>query len=216
MSEEERSLHSNTPDDEKHEKSISQWLARPQTMIALSAVVLSVCGLFVATYETQLLRQHQRASVWPHVEVQPSLATDRVRLMVQNTGVGPARIQAATLTINGQQQDGWEDMILYALDEPAAVNAYQSLINGRVLPAGSAQETIFTVGLEDGGAASTLVPVLRNEILEGNLDIELCYCSVYEDCWTTSMQDIVRRSQGVESTPSREVNNCRAIPQSGI
>ncbi len=47
----------------------STWIMLPQTLIGLSAVLLSVCGLFIAIYEASLIRQAQRASVWPYVEV---------------------------------------------------------------------------------------------------------------------------------------------------
>ena len=216
MSEEERSQRSATQNDRIREESFSQWLARPQTMIGLSAVLLSVCGLFVATYEATLLRQHQRASVWPHVEVTASLTAERVRLMVQNTGVGPARVRAAAVTVDGQRQDSWDDVIRTTLEEPGTVNAYHSLINGRVLPSGFPEETIFTLAVDDGGAASALVPALRREILEGSLDVELCYCSVYDECWTASMQDVIKRLRGVEALRSRQTDSCLDMPVSAI
>lgn len=42
------------------------WVAQPETMIGLAAIVPSVCGLFVSTYETSLMRRHRHASVWPY------------------------------------------------------------------------------------------------------------------------------------------------------
>lgn len=195
---------------------MSKWLSRPETMIGLSAVLLSVCGLFISMYEARLLRAHQRASVWPHVEVTPSLRTDGVTLMVRNTGVGPARIEAAAVTVNGERHDNWEAVIRRVLDEPARVNAYHSLINGRVLPAAADGEVIFEVGADGGGAGPGLLTALRDEIMEGNLDVELCYCSVYDECWTTRMQDVVNRLRGAGVERSREVNDCRRWPTSGI
>ena len=216
MSEEPRHQQSAADDERNREESLSQWLRRPQTMIGLSAVVLSLCGLFVATYEAMLLRQHQRASVWPHVEVHASLTPDRVRLMVQNTGVGPARIRAAAVTFDGQRYDDWEGVFRTILDERGTLNAYQSLISGRVLPSGSPEETILLVAVDDGDAAPALVSALRSEIIDGNFDVELCYCSVYEECWTTSMQDIINRMRGVDAAGSRQIDSCRDSPSSGI
>lgn len=73
-------------------------------------------------------------------EVHPSLTAGRVRLMVQNTGVGPARVRAAAVTVNDQRQDSWDDVMRSILEEPGTVDAYHSLINGRILPSGSPQE----------------------------------------------------------------------------
>jgi len=53
----------------RDDESFTDWLLEPQTLIALSAVLLSVCGLFVSLYETSLMRQEQRASVWPRVSI---------------------------------------------------------------------------------------------------------------------------------------------------
>ena len=39
-----------------HKSEFSDWIRSPQTMIALSAVILSVCGLFISMYEASLIR----------------------------------------------------------------------------------------------------------------------------------------------------------------
>lgn len=44
-------------DTEDHKSEFSDWIRSPQTMIALSAVLLSVCGLFISIYETTLIRE---------------------------------------------------------------------------------------------------------------------------------------------------------------
>lgn len=82
----------------------SKWITRPETLIGLSALLLSLCGLFIAIYEASLIRQSQRASVWPYVEVGGTINPDRISLRVQNTGVGPARIRAAAVTYKGETQ----------------------------------------------------------------------------------------------------------------
>lgn len=45
--------HENDPEehsegDNRPDESFSEWIAEPQTMIGLSAVLLSLCGLFVS------------------------------------------------------------------------------------------------------------------------------------------------------------------------
>ncbi len=76
-------------DTEDHKSTFSEWIRSPQTMIALSAVLLSVCGLFISIYETSLIREQQLASVWPNVEVSPSINDGDLKIFVQNTGIGP-------------------------------------------------------------------------------------------------------------------------------
>jgi hypothetical protein len=85
-----------------------------------------------------------------------------------------------------------------------------------VLPAGSPQETIFSVAVEDGDAAPALVRALGREILAGSVNVEVCYCSVYEQCWTASAQELVNRRRGVKTDGSRRVESCSGMPVSGI
>ncbi|MEM6337563.1 MAG: hypothetical protein AAF752_13415, partial [Bacteroidota bacterium] len=50
-----------------------RWYQNAEMVVALSALVLSLCGISVALYEASLIRQAQRASVWPNIEVGASL-----------------------------------------------------------------------------------------------------------------------------------------------
>lgn len=202
--------------DKSGRESLGRWLVRPQTMIALSAVVLSVCGLFVSLYEASLIRRHHRASVWPHVAATVSLRSNAVRFFVQNTGVGPARIRAATVTVDGETKEDWEDVIRSILDDPGRVGAYQSLINGQVLPPSSPEETIFEVTRDTADAASEVVPAFRQSVLDGRLDVEVCYCSVYDECWTSSMQNVVFRARGIDAPLSEPIESCQGLAVSGI
>ncbi len=197
--------------------SFSSWIVRPQSLIALAAVVLSLCGLFIAIYEASLLREQQRASVWPYVEVGPSLTRERFEVRVRNAGVGPARIRAAAVSRDGETTETWLELIRRVGVDPAQVSEYFSLIHGRVIPSDSEAEAIFRVTEEDGPAAVELVEQLSRETYEGRIDVELCYCSVYDECWTSNLQDIVQRLQGVEpSVGDRAVDNCDSAPRSAI
>lgn len=194
----------------------SKWIARPQSIIALSALLLSVCGVFIAIYEAALVRRQQRASVWPYVEVSASLTRERIELRVQNTGVGPAQVRAAAVSQDGETRKGWADLIRGAGVGPLEVDTYYSLIRGRVLPRDSSPEVIFRLTEEGGVAAPALIALLRREMLEGRLDVEVCYCSVFEECWTSSLQDVLRRSRGEPASSERAVKSCDRAPQSGI
>lgn len=195
--------------------SFFKWITHPQMLVGLSALLLSFCGLFIAIYEASLIRQAQRASVWPHVEVVPSTSQDTVKLIVQNTGVGPARIRAAAVTYEGETLAGWSELIRRTTgEEPDGF--YRNLINGRVLSGDSPQEVIFRVSGKNGAAARATVPPLGREILEGTVDVTVCYCSVYDECWTTSMQDVLGRLRGEAPRGTQEVSTCDAAEHSGI
>ena len=199
----------------------SMWIMRPQTLIGLSALLLSLCGLSIAIYEASLIRQAQRASVWPYVEVSPRIQRDRISLIMQNTGVGPARIRAAAVTYKGETQANWSDLIRSVVrDDTVRVrvrNLYTSFVNGRVFPPDSRQETIFRVVADSGVTTPAVITLLEDAIFDERVDVAVCFCSVYEECWITNLQDRIRRLRG-DAMPdeSREVDDCDSMHRSGI
>lgn len=202
--------------EDKEPSSFARWLARPQTLIALSALLLSLCGLFISIYEASLIRKAQRASVWPHVEVTASMVQGSVRLWAQNTGVGPARVRTAAVTYNDETLDHWLHLIRKAVGEEAEDgDVYKSMIGGRVLPADSPKELIFAMTIERG-AAGEATDQLQRQIYTGAVDVRLCYCSVYDQCWTSSLQDVLQRVRGLEAPGALAVDDCDTAESSRI
>ncbi len=233
MSEDEQ--HQSTEDNSEHNdrRSFSDWLFEPQTMIGLSAVLLSVCGLFISLYEASLIRQEQRASVWPHVQVGVSFRSDTVSFHAQNAGVGPARIRAAAAKYKGQTKASWEDFLQHferdtnleeRIDGEPDVDRYQDFINGNVLPPNSPMDDIFRLtAVEEDSASREVLQALRQRVEEGIIDITLCYCSVYEECWATSLQSQYVRTQSQEGNTrsnaphgTRRVESCEGRDNSEI
>ncbi|HEY4132760.1 MAG TPA: hypothetical protein VGM50_19255 [Gemmatimonadaceae bacterium] len=63
-------------------------------LIAIAAVFTSVVAVALGAYSAYLQRAHDRAEVWPRVEIglweSPKVAV----IQVLNTGIGPARIES--------------------------------------------------------------------------------------------------------------------------
>lgn len=195
--------------------SFSAWVRMPQTIVALSALLLSFCGLFIALYEASLVRRAQRASVWPYVEVSGSINPGSVAIRVRNSGVGPARVQNAAILYEDGALRNWKEMLRVLGVDRAPGTDYQSLIGNRVLPSDSDEELVFKITREPEHA-DTLDP-LSQALLAGNLDIEICFCSVFDECWVTFLQDVIGRSRlDKEPVGSRPVDGCEGRPASGI
>ena len=203
---------------EKTRSTFSKWLSRPETLVGLSAVLVSFCALFISIYEASLIRQSQRASVWPHVEIGASMTNEGVYLYLRNTGIGPARIESGSVTFNGEIQKNWLDVMRSVLGEQAEGMSFtQSLINGRVFPSNSEPETIFGLTIERSGVDDEAISRFSHAILDGTIDVTICYSSVYNEHWTSSLQDVLGRSRGVQATESLgEVNSCDMTQRSGI
>ncbi len=201
-------------DTRVHKRSVFR---QPEMLVAIAAIVLSICGLFIALYEASIARRAERASVWPHIEVSTSVRGSRVEIRVQNTGVGPARINAANLTYNGNVMTDWT-ALLQALDiELASVSRSYSLIGGRVLGADAGAETMLVVDIADASADPVASQRLAAAILDSSVDVTLCYCSVYDECWIARLQELLERRRGGRLPEAEQrVPECSALPQSAI
>lgn len=200
-------------------ESFREWIGRPQVLVGLSALVLSLCGLFISIYETRIVREEQRASVWPHVEVGTSVNAERVRFHVRNTGVGPARIRAAAVLHRGDTLSGWEEMLRRVADGPLGLTGRSfSLINGAVLPPNAPREEIFELTTDDVSSPEGLVDELRQAVLDGDVDVTTCYCSVYDECWKADLQELLARHRGERSSlpETGRVESCEGAAVSGI
>jgi hypothetical protein len=155
-------------------------------LVGVSAVVIGVCALGVSLYEASLMREQQRAAVLPILELGRSFyvtpedeGTEKWHLSfsAENVGIGPARIVEFVVTVDGKPQPTWGEAIRAMLDRKGEARYGQSTINGRTIPP-SRSVTIFE--LAD--------PSLAQDIMQRfeRLDFSACYCSVFDECWTTS------------------------------
>lgn len=207
-------------DRDEDRQSFLEWMKHAQVLVGLSAVLLSLCGPGVSIYEAHLMRRAQRASVWPYVEIGASVESDRVSVFVQNTGVGPAPIRAAEVTLGGRRMASWAEVL--GSVTPAATPTpvvFQSLLNGRVLPSGSTRAPVFVVQVDSGGVGRPVVDSLRAALLgappDKALDVTLCYCSVYEECWTSDLLRTLGRKGG-EPGAEHRVASCDDMERSAI
>lgn len=154
----------------------AKWYQKSDMIVALSAIVVSVAAVGVGVYSAYIERSFARASTWPHLEVfrsfnyEPALYS----LLVNNQGTGPAIIHYAILEQDGAQYVSWNAWVEDQFPVPQSYFT-QSHIGSRVLSTGQSV-TVFT----------TTAPDLARAIRKADdVNLTLCYCSVYEECWLT-------------------------------
>jgi len=159
---------------------------QPEMLVGISAVIIGLCALGVSLYETSLMREEQRAAVMPLLELsrsyywQPGESPEtepRLLLHAENVGIGPARVLNFQVTVDGDPQPTWEAAIrqLLALQEPVSYG--QSTINGRTIPP---DRSVTMMDLNDTELTGQIVAEFDR------LDFEACFCSIFDECWTTS------------------------------
>lgn len=183
----------------------------------MAAIVLSICGLFIALYEASIARRAERASVWPHIEVAASVRGTRVGVWVRNTGVGPARIRAANVSHEGTVLPDWAALLRTLDIDVGNITREFSLIGGRVLGVDSESEMIFAIDVKAESSDPEATLRLAAPLFDGSVDVVLCYCSVYDECWIARSSDIMTRSR-ISKAPEDEEErvDCASVPQSAI
>jgi hypothetical protein len=157
-----------------------------EMLVGLSAVLIGVCALGISLYETKLMREQQRAAVLPIIELSRSHYINeiegdtskwRLSLQAENVGIGPARIAAFVVTVDGKEYTTWSDAMKALLRRDVYVRYGQSSINGRTIPAG---RVVTMFNLADRALAAEVVGEFDR------LNYEACFCSVFDECWKTS------------------------------
>ncbi len=151
-------------------------------VIAVSAVVISLCALVVSYVEVSVMRADQRASVWPYLDVGVSYSSEGFTIGATNRGLGPALVESVVVEVDGRPVRSWDEVIERLVGPESGLdysNTLRNTINGEVLPA-DRELLLFSV-------TRGWTPMKREMADQLNrLDWLVCYCSVYGDCWTVS------------------------------
>ena len=157
-----------------------------EMLVGVSAVVIGVCALGVSLYETSLMREEQRAAVMPLMELGRSYYLGgsetfndewQLSLHAENVGIGPARVMDFRVFIDGVPKPTWGAAISTLIGRDIAVEYGQSTINGRTVPP-DRQITMFE--LRDTELTAEIIGEFDR------VDFQACFCSVFDECWTTS------------------------------
>ena len=170
-----------TSEDQSRDTS-TRWrstLAQFGSIIALS---VSFLALAIGAYQTRLMQNQARASVWPFIAINyryfDAGTNAGFTWQVDNNGVGPARIESVILTMDDQPIRHWGE-VLKKLNMQGDVDLSIDDINGNVLPPNTNRETTI--------AAIKLTKPEQAKILHDarkRFKMDICYCSVYDECWT--------------------------------
>ena len=154
---------------------------------SLIAVIVSISALMVSIYEARMMKEQQdlmvsqqKTSVWPYVKGNTLLNFDSISSVIailENKGIGPALIDEITISINGEQLKDYneikEQLSKIYLDHPFFLSL--ASLKDHVLAPG---ETLEFLKIQ--------YPSFKGHyqlVSEMEIEYNLCYCSVYGECW---------------------------------
>ena len=154
-------------------------------LLAFSAVFLSLAALVVSIFQTAILREQQRASVWPRLQVDRNAIDSNYLLTLTNGGVGPALIRAYGLRHAGadfaQAGELSREVIrdLGSYDSLGAFGWYYADVErGEVIRAGQEIELLRSVG------SPRLRDALDSVFDPASAVLTIRYADVYGNEWT--------------------------------
>ena len=167
-------------------------------LVALSALATSVVSIWLAVTQGDEMGRLVQAQSWPFVGFTSGNSSldeatkQRVRsltLSIENLGVGPAKVRSFEVLIDGHAVADHNALIRAAAGLEENVDYDQSTfyslpVTGRVLRAG---ETLSFARWDRTEVVAQPWAAL-DQARFGRLELRVCYCSVFEECWVNTLQ----------------------------
>ncbi len=190
---------------------IRPWPSMPkltaQDLASYAAVIVAAVALYVGWDQAQIGRAQQHADVYPVIQLksqyllreQDGISGRHFKLTAYNAGVGPAFAETATWQIKGTNIGHASEISQLFPEGLSSYDQYQGQFSNFILGPGE-EEVIWEVVWPNDEASRPLTQEFVEDIWAMQLDI--CYCSLYEKCWIASYQG--------ESARPPEVKQCSA------
>jgi hypothetical protein len=191
--------------------------------LPVAALFVSLVSIGIAWHHSvvmqELVHQNEKlveANSLPYLaiyggDLDDDLRTAAFRLTVQNQGVGPARIADVTVTVNGRAVPDFNSLVgqccAPGLLQAAKGGAKQyrairnadailsTLSDQMILPGEKIDAVDWHVTAENEAVVKRLASAFETDAV----DVSICYCSVFDDCWVRTDDD--RRPVPVKQCP---------------
>jgi|UPI00068EADCF hypothetical protein len=163
----------------------------PEMIMAVSALLVSLVTAVATIHSAYTSRAYARASLWPNLGAGVSFNDTGFRFLLMNRGTGPAMIQSMRVEYDGKPMHNWQQLLNQF--DPKFRGSWGSSFVSRV--------TLPTNQMLDALTVSDKKLARQMYDASDKLKVEICYCSVYDECWITS--DIEQQNQPVTQCPDR-------------
>lgn len=162
-----------------------------EKILSLSALFISLLTLVVFIYQTDLIREQQYKSVYPHLGFANHYGgTLRYEYVITNEGIGPALVEEVIVKYGDAKYEDIIDFVDDRMQEADSVTYFHAnLRKGRLIPAGEKISLIKLASEQDlegtglplntHSGSAQLYQVLNSD----SLQIEVRYRSIYDEYW---------------------------------
>src|SRR5262245_47208138 len=173
------------PSDDRNGDRLWGWPA--DRWIALAALVVAVCSLVVSTAELRAARMHERINAQPRLMYTYFHDNDGAGWKFHNSGLGAARLRGFRMFVDGRPMRDFIDLgKALGLPLPVPFRFTNPMVGDRY--AAGHENILYWV--QPGPAAAALHEQWTR------VNIQVCYCSLYGDCWLFSFDGKLDSSDG--------------------
>ena len=165
---------------------------RGEVALSLAATLLSLCAVANTAWQTAIMREQLRASVWPRLQIVLRLVGENesqyFRIHLDNVGVGPAIITDVRISYRGKPFPSVARVFSEVMREHAvARSAINTLDNNdpepeMVVP--QQQGLVMLLARGRGAEAADLILAAKP-----HLQIAIQYASIYGEVWEVTFPD---------------------------
>jgi len=158
-------------------------------VIAFSALFVSVVSLAIAIMHGRTMENMVAANSWPFLAYGAGTNTINgvltIHMHVVNTGVGPAKIESAELVWKGVAYRRDQDFLkaCCGLVPDSKPISTVNFLPHEILRAG---ERITFLGFQES-ADPEVFAVIQRAMLSRDLQLHVCYCSIFDECWKSDL-----------------------------
>ncbi|MEM1410445.1 MAG: hypothetical protein AAGG79_06850 [Pseudomonadota bacterium] len=156
--------------------------------VAVCALFSSIIAIWVAWDQSRVMRAQQDGMVFPVLQINGFVSTEEetvsMGVNIENSGVGPALIEAVRAF---DREELIETLEPYRENLAPGYNISWTGLTGRAVAPGKEFDAI---SLEWPRENITQAQLNRSVLAWGELDFEICYCSVFQKCWVTKMETV--------------------------
>jgi hypothetical protein len=187
-----------------------KWL---DVSLAIGVLLVSVTSLIVAIVHSHTLERMADANVrlveansWPFLAYSTGDENDgkpAINMSVDNNGIGPAKIESLVVTWNKIPQRNAALLLksCCGYEHRLGDGMQFSIVQGQVLRAGARLNFLFFPRTSETAAAWDR---LRKDRVSSRLDVNICYCSVFDECWGGDITEFTLHPKRVaKCTPSK-------------
>jgi hypothetical protein len=183
-------------------------------LIAFSALFISLVSLGVAIVHGRTMENMAAANArlvaansWPFLAYGAGTNTIdgvlTIHMHVVNTGVGPAKIESAELVWKGVAYRRDQDFLkaCCGFDPESGLISTLNFLPHEVLRAG---ERITFLGFQQPAGAGVFA-ALQRAMVSRDLQLHICYCSIFDECWKSDLTTHGLKPKPVESCVEPQV-----------